>query len=44
MTSMIGSRVKTWIVAVFADVDSRSVLAVIVAKLAHRFWRGFRSA
>jgi len=36
--------VKAWIVSVFAEVDSRPVWQVVVAKVVHRLWPGFRSA
>ena len=38
------SRLKTFIVDTFANVDTAPVWRVIVAKIAHRFWRGFRGA
>ena len=38
------SRLKAWIVDVFAEVDRKPVWAVIAAKIIHRFRRGFRSA
>jgi len=38
------SLLKSWIVSVFDEVDSRPVWQVLVAKLIHRFWRGFPSA
>jgi hypothetical protein len=44
MTLRQKSALKGWIVDVFGEVDSRPVWQVIVAKLVHRVWRGFRSA
>ena len=38
------SRIKGWVVDVLAEPESRSVLAMIVAKIVHRLWRGFPSA
>lgn len=41
---MTSASVKTWIVDVFGEVDARPVWQVIVAKIIHRAWRGFREA
>jgi hypothetical protein len=38
------TRLKGWIVDVFGEVDIRPIWQVLVAKILHRFWRGFPSA
>ena len=38
------SRLKTFIVDTFANVDTAPVWRVIVAKVLHRLWRGFGGA
>ena len=38
------SQLKSWIVCVFDEVDTRPLWQGAVAKLIHRFWRGFPSA
>jgi hypothetical protein len=35
------SRLKTWIVTVFLEVDTRPLWQVVVAKLIHRLWPRF---
>lgn len=39
-----GSRLKTFIVDTFSHVDTAPVWRVVVAKVIHRFWGGFRGA
>lgn len=34
-------RLKGWVVDVFAEVDSRPLWSVVIAKLVYRLWRRF---
>ena len=38
------ARLKAWIVDIFANVDTSPVWAVIVAKVVHHLWPGFRES
>lgn len=38
------NRLKSWIVDVFSEVESRPLWQVVVAKVVHKLWPGFREA